>query len=154
MRDSAMITEGIHQTLTVLYPLYKTEVYQRREQMMRLTAFGAFGSIAMTFALLLSPLKDRLSPPDVLLLALGGVIWCGLFCGLILQQQHRHRLAKQVLIQLEQALGFYEDGLFIEHQPLYPAKWKTAWLKDRTGLHYLASLCALTGIFLLALLSA
>ncbi|MDF2460476.1 MAG: hypothetical protein K0S79_2892, partial [Nitrospira sp.] len=28
-----MITEGVQQTLTVLYPLYKTEVYQRREHM-------------------------------------------------------------------------------------------------------------------------
>lgn len=147
-----MITEGVQQTLTVLYPLYKTEVYQRREQMIRLTAFGAFVLIAMTFALLLSPLKSRLSPIEALLLALGSLIWCGLFCGLILQQQHRHRLAKQVLIQIEQALGFYEDGLFIEHQPLYPGKWKTAWLKDRTGVHYLASLCTLTGIFLLALI--
>lgn len=147
-----MITEGIQQTLTVLYPLYKTEVYQRREQMIRLTAFGAFVLIAMTFALLLSPLKSRLSPVEALLLALASLIWCGLFCGLILQQQHRHRLAKQVLIQIEQALGFYEDGLFIDHQPLYPAKWKTAWLKDRTGLHYLTSLCTLTGIFLLALI--
>ena len=147
-----MITEGVHQTLTVLYPLYKTEVYQRREQMIRLTGFGAFVLIAMTFALLLSPLKSRLSPVESLLLALGSLIWCGLFCGLILQQQHRHRLAKQVLIQIEQALGFYEDGLFIEHQTLYPAKWKIAWLKDRTGLQYLGSLCALTGIFLLALI--
>lgn len=147
-----MITEGVQQTLTVLYPLYKTEVYQRREQMIRLTAFGAFVLIAMTFALLLSPLKSRLSPVESLLLALGSLIWCGLFCGLILQQQHRHRLAKQVLIQIEQALGFYEDGLFIEHQTLYPAKWKIAWLKDRTGLQYLGSLCALTGIFLLALI--
>lgn len=147
-----MITEGVQQTLTVLYPLYKNEVYQRREQMMRLTAFGAFALIAMTFALVLSPLKSRLSPAEDVLLALGSVIWCGLFCALILQQQYRHRLAKQVLVQIEQALGFYEDGLFIEHQPLYPAKWKTAWLRDRTGIDYLASLCMLTGIFLLALL--
>ena len=129
-----MITEGVQQTLTVLYPLYKNEVYQRREQMIRLTAFGAFALVAMTFALLLSPLKSRLSPAEALLLALGSLIWCGLFCGLILQQQYRHRLAKQVLIQIEQALGFYEDGLFIDHQPLYPAKWKTAWLRDRSGL--------------------
>ena len=149
-----MITEGVQQTLTVLYPLYKSEVYQRREQMMRLTAFGAFVLIAMTFALLLSPLKSRLSLSEALLLALGSLMWCGLMCGLILQQQHRHHLAKQVLIQIEQALGFYEDGLFIEHQPLYPAKWKTAWLRDRSGMQYLASLCVLTGIFLLALLLA
>ena len=149
-----MITEGVQQTLTVLYPLYKNEVYQRREQMIRLTAFGAFTLIVMTFGLLLSPLKSRLSPVEAVLLAVGSLIWCGLFCGLILQQQYRHRLAKQVLIQIEQALGFYEDGLFIEHQALYPTKWKTAWLRDRSGTHYLASLCALTVIFLLALLLA
>ena len=81
-----MITEGVQQTLTVLYPLYKSEVYQRREQMMRLTAFGAFVLIAMTFALLLSPLKSRLSVPEALLLAVGSLMWCGLMCGLILQQ--------------------------------------------------------------------
>jgi hypothetical protein len=127
-------------------------VYQRREHMIRLTAFGAFGLIAMIFALLLSPVKSRLSSPESVLLALGSLTWCALFCGLVLQQQHRHRLAKQVLIQLEQALGFYEDGLFVDHQTLYPAKWKTAWLTDRTGLHYYASLCGLTGIFLFALI--
>jgi membrane associated rhomboid family serine protease len=149
-----MITEGVQQVLTVLYPLYKDEVYKRREQMMRLTAFGAFGLIAMVFSLLLSPIKSRLSSPEALLLGLAGLIWCGLFCGLILQQRYRHRLAKQVLVQLEQALGFYEDGLFIEHQALYPAKWKTAWLSDRTVPVYLSSLCALTGIFLLALILA
>jgi hypothetical protein len=147
-----MITEGVQQTLTVLYPLYKTEVYQRREQMMRLTAFGAFALIAMTFALLLSPVKSRLTPLEAVLLALGSLVWCGLLCALVLQQQYRHRLAKQVLIQIEQALGFYEDGLFIERQTLYPAKWKHDWLRDRTGWHYQASLCLLTVIFLLALM--
>lgn len=147
-----MITEGVQQVLTVLYPLYKDEVYKRREQMIRLTAFAALGLVAMTFALVLSPVKSRLSSPETLLLGLVGLIWCGLFCGLILQQRYRHRLAKQVLIQLEQALGFYEDGLFIENQALYPVKWKTAWLSDRTGTVYLMSLCALTGIFLLALI--
>ena len=146
-----MISEGVQQVLTILYPLYKDEVYKRREQMMRLTALGSFGLIAMTFSLLLSPLKSRVSSPEALLLGLAALIWCGLFCGLILQQQYRHRLAKQVLIQLEQALGFYEDGLFIERQPLYPGKWKTAWLTDRTGPFYLSSLCTLTAIFLLAL---
>ncbi len=147
-----MITEGVQQVLTTLYPLYKEEVYKRREQMMRLTAFGAFGLIAMIFALLLSPLKYRLSAPETFLMALTSLVWCGLCCSLILQQQHRHRLAKQVLIQLEQALGFYEEGLFLERQPLYPGKWKTAWIADRTGTLYLSSLCGLTGIFLLVLI--
>lgn len=147
-----MITEGVQQVLTVLYPLYKEEVYKRREQMMRLTAFAAFGLIAMMFALTLSPAKGRLSSPESLLLSLSSLVWCGLFCGLILQQQYRHRLAKQVLIQLEQALGFYEDGLFIENQTLYPGKWKMDWLNDRTGEFYISSICLLTGLFLLILL--
>jgi hypothetical protein len=147
-----MITESVQQVLTVLYPLYKQEVYKRREQMMRLTAFGAAGLIAMVFVLLLSPLKGRLSTSEAFLLGLVALIWCGLFCGLIVQQRYRHRLAKQILVQLEQALGFYEDGLFVENQTLYPAKWKTAWLNDRTGMMYLASLCVLVAIFLVALL--
>lgn len=149
-----MTTEATQQVLTVLYPLYKEEVYKRREQMIRLTAFGISGLMAMLFALLLNPIKSRLSSPEVFLLSLAALIWCGVFCGLILQQQYRHRLAKQILIQLERALGFYEDGLFIENQALYPAQWKTAWLGDRSGILYLASLCTLTAIFLLALLLA
>jgi len=147
-----MITESIQQVLTVLYPLYKEEVYQRREQMMRLTVLGSLGLITMLFALLLSPYKDRLTFFDTLFIMLASLIWCGLFCGLIFQQQYRHRLAKQVLVQLEQALGFYEEGLVAEHQALYPEWWRTAWLNDRSGILYFTALCSLTGLFLLALL--
>ena len=147
-----MITEGVQHVLTVLYPLYKEEVYRRREQMMLLTAYGSLGLIAMLFALLLSPQKDRLTSFDILFVGLTSLIWCGLFCALILQQQYRHRQAKQVLVQLEQALGFYEEGLVEEHQALYPEGWKTAWLSDRSSTLYFIVLCSLTGLFLLALL--
>jgi hypothetical protein len=147
-----MITEGVQQILTVLYPLYKEEVYRRREQMMLLTAYGSLGLIAMLFALLLSAQKDRLTSFDILFVGLASLIWCGLFCALILQQQYRHRQAKQILVQLEQALGFYEEGLVVEHQALYPEGWKTAWLSDRSSTLYFIVLCSLTGLFLLALL--
>ena len=106
----------------------------------------------MLFAFLLSPHHDRLTSLDALLIGLASLIWCGLFCGLIFQQQYRHRQAKQVLVQLEQALGFYEEGLVAEHQALYPEGWKTAWLSDRSGMLYFTALCSLTGLFLLALL--
>jgi hypothetical protein len=147
-----MITESVQHVLTVLYPLYKEEVYQRREQMMRLTVIGSLGLITMLFALFLSPNKNLLTLFDTLCIMLASLIWCGLFCGLIFQQQYRHRLAKQVLVQLEQALGFYEEGLVAEHQSLYPQGWRTAWLSDRSGILYFTALCSLTGLFLLALL--
>ena len=147
-----MLAENRQQILTVLYPLYKGEVYARREQMIWLTAFGSMGLIAMLFALLLSPQMDRLTSLDRLSMGLASLIWCGLFCALILQQRHRHRQAKQILIQLEQMLRLYEEGLFVENQALYPEGWKTAWLRDRTGLLYFTTLGFLTALFLLALL--
>jgi len=147
-----MITESVQQVLTVLYPLYKEEVYHRREQMMRLTVVGSLGLITMLFAFLLSSYKDRLTAFDSVFIMLASLIWCGLFCGLIVQQQYRHRQAKQVLVQLEQALGFYEEGLVEQHQALYPHGWKTAWLSDRTGILYFTSLCSLAVLFLLAIL--
>jgi len=147
-----VIAENTQQVLTVLYPLYKDEVYKRREQMMRLTAFGSLGLIAMLFALLLSPQKAQLTWIESMLIGLVSLIWCGLFCALILQQQDRHRLAKQVLIQLEQALGFYEEGLFVNHQTLYPDSWQTAWLSDKSNILYFTSLSILTGLILLALI--
>ena len=138
--------------MTVLYPLYKKEVYARRGQMIWLTAFGSLGLIAMLFALLLSPQMDRLTSLDRLSMGLASLLWCCLFCALILQQQYRHRQAKQMLVQLEQTLGLYEEGLFVEDQALYPEGWKTAWLRDRTGLLYFTTLGLLTALFLLALL--
>src|SRR5262245_38647936 len=135
-----MITEGVQQVLTVLYPLYKSEVYKRREQMIRLTVIGALGLIAMLGAFLLGPQNHRLGSQDAVLLGLAGITWCAICCGLILQQLHRHRLAKQVLIHPEQALGFYAEALVGEHQSLYPDGWKTAWLNDRSGVFYLSGL--------------
>jgi hypothetical protein len=147
-----MIAEGVQQVLTVLYPLYKEEVYRRREQMMKLTALGTAGLVLMLCGLLLSPRSPHLAPQEALLLGMASLVWCGLCSALIHQQQQRHRLAKQVLIQLEQMLGFYEDGLAAERRPMYPESWKTAWLHDRSGILYFSSLGLLEAIFLLALL--
>jgi hypothetical protein len=147
-----MQTESTHHALTLLYPLYKEEVYRRREQMMKLTAWGAIGLVAMLFAILLNPYKTRLTTPEAWLIGFTALVWAGLFCSLIAQQRYRHRLAKQILIQLERALGFYEEGLFVENQALYPDGWQTAWLGDKSTLLYFACLGVLTGLIVLALL--
>ena len=147
-------TEERRSTLLALYPLFKEEVYRRRQEMMRWTAFGSVGLLAMLLVLVLSPHTDRLTSAETLLIGFASLIWCGLFCGLILQQQDRHRQAKQVLIQLEQALELYEQGLFVEDQTLYPKAWTSDWMRDRTGLLYFATLGSLTLLLLIALLLA
>lgn len=147
-----MQTERSQHVLTVLYPLFKEEVYRRREQMMKLTAWGATGLLAMLFAVVLNPDKTKLTSAEIWLIELAALVWSGLFCSLIAQQRYRHRLAKQILIELEQALGLYEEGLFVEHKALYPDGWQTAWLGDKSAIFYFACLGVLTGLIVLALL--
>ena len=149
-----MQTESSHQVLTVLYPLYKEEVYRRREQMMKLTAWGAVGLLAMLFVILLHPYKARLTIPETWLIGFAALVWSGLFCSLIAQQRYRHRLAKQILIQLERALGFYEEGLFVEQKPLYPEGWQAAWLGDKSTIVYFTCLGVFTALIVVALLLA
>ncbi|MEC4888521.1 MAG: hypothetical protein RI101_00545 [Nitrospira sp.] len=144
-------TDERHGTLLALYPLFKEEVYRRRHEMMRWTAFGSAGSMAMLLALLLSPHASRLTSLETLLAGLAGLIWCGLFCALIRQQENRHRQAKQVLIHLEQALNLYAEGIFVEDHSLYPQTWASDWTRDKTGLLYYGTLGTLTALVLLAL---
>jgi len=54
-----MITKAVQEVLDGSVSPLQEEVYRRREQMMLLTAYGSLGLIAMLFALLLSPQKDR-----------------------------------------------------------------------------------------------
>jgi len=148
----SMETENTHQTLTMLYPLYKEEVYRRREQMMTLTGWGAIGLLVMLFAILLNPSKAQMTTPEARLIGFAALIWSSLFCSFIAQQRYRHRLAKQVLVQLERALGLYEEGLLVEHRALYPTGWQTEWLGDKSTILYFACLGVLTGLIVLALL--
>lgn len=144
-------TDERHSTLLMLYPLFKEEVYRRRQEMMRWTAYGSAGLLAMLLLLVLHPHTNQLTSTETLLAGLAGLIWCGLFCALIRQQQDRHRQAKQVLIQLEQALNLYAEGIFVEDHSLYPQTWTSDWTRDKTGLLYYAALSSLTALVLLAL---
>jgi hypothetical protein len=120
--------------------------------MMKLTVWGAIGLLGMLFGILLNPYKAKVTAPEAWLIVFAALVWSGLFCSLIAQQRDRHRLAKQILIQLERSLGFYEEGLFVEHQTLYPDGWQTAWLGDKSTTLYFACLGVLTGLVVLALL--
>ncbi len=139
--------------LTVLYPLFKEEVYRRRENMMRLAAGGAVTVLALLGFLLLRPGDAHLTPFESLLLGTATFLVAGLFSFLILQQRDRHRMAKQTLIDIERSLGFYEAGFFPDHRTLYPEHWQTAWLSDRSYWVYILSLVMLAILVSLALLS-
>ena len=138
-------------TLLTLYPLFKEEVYRRREQMMRWTAIGAGSLASILLVLVLIRTGHRLTWVSRALLAGGIVLLTATFMTLILQQRDRHRQAKQTLIQLEQAMGLFDSDAFSPHQALYPEHWQTDWKQDRSTTVSFVLLGLLTLLVLLAI---
>ncbi len=136
----------------LMYPLFKDEVFRRRDQMMRLTAWAStllVVILAMQFAFF-----HGLTPPvPIQLLTISGILaFSGLFAFLILQHANRHRMAKQQLIALEQTVGLYQDGWQKNGEPLFPQSWQSDWTGDRSVTIYLVILSTLTALVICAIL--
>ena len=152
MPDTQSLRQEQLDVLRILYPWYKEEVFRRREQMMRLTAFASAFLVLLLVTMLAVPSRPR---PDftVALFAITGVaLFSAIFAYLILQQRTRHRMAKQALIEIERVLGLYDEGLYLVGKALYPEDWQTAWLGDKSVTIYLVVLAALTVLVIAAVL--
>ena len=140
------------EVLKILYPWYKEEVFRRREQMMRLTAFASAFLVLLLATMLAMPAGVHPNVTSGLFAVTGVALFSTLFAYLILQQRNRHRMAKQVLIQIERLMGLYDDGSYLEGQAFYPDDWQTAWLSDRSVVVYLTILATLTVLVIAAVL--
>lgn len=138
------------ETLRMLYPLFKHEVYARREQIMK-TAWmsGGFLLALLGLSLYLTPL---LKPQPALcwLFALGVLIFTGLSLSLIHRQKSRHAEAKQAVIDTEKALGLFEAGTYFPDRPLFSPHWQTR-PGDPTPALYTAYLSALAVLVIASL---
>ena len=137
--------------LKFLYPRYKEEVFRRRERMMWLTACTSGVLILALVVVQVFP-APATSPTTAVLVCLGVVLFSGIMAYLIVQQQARHLMAKQVLIKIEHELGLYEKGRHLEDAALYPEEWQTAWKRDFSVVIYLAVLAGLTCLVIAAVL--
>ncbi len=153
MDMSAPLREEQLEVVRVLYPWYKEEVYRRREQMIRLTAFGsAFLVLLLITILALAPPYPV--DPIVKIFSMSGVaLFSALFIYLILQQRDRHRLAKKTLIEIEKVLRLYEEGFYLEGKTLYPEDWQTAWRSDQSVTVYIAVITALAVLVIASVLA-
>lgn len=138
--------------LKALYPSYKEEVYRRREQMMKLTAFACSFLVLLLVTMLAAPAPARPALTTVLFAATGVALFSALFAYLILQQRARHRMAKKALIDIERLLGLYDEGMYLEGRSLYPDHWQTDWQADRSVIVYLTILATLTVLVIAAVL--
>lgn len=155
MPETQHLREEQLEVLKILYPWYKEEVFRRREQMMRLTAFASAFLVLLLVTMLAVPTLPARPRPDitVALFAITGVaLFSAMFAYLILQQRNRHRMAKQALIEIERVLGLYDEGLYLVSKALYPEDWQTAWLGDRSIVVYLTVLATLTVLVIAAVL--
>ena len=146
------LTDEQVEVFRVLYPIFKDEVFQRREQMMRLTAFASSFLVLLLITMLaLSPWPEPTSPTQWFAIS-GVALFSGLFAYLILQHADRHRMAKQQLIELEKAFGLYENGWQLSGDALFPKNWQSDWTADRSVSIYLTILAALTALVICAML--
>jgi len=141
------------EVLRVLYPWYKEEVFRRREQMMRLTAFASAFLVLLLMTLMAVSSPDPVEITVRIFAITGTALFSALFVYLILQQRNRHRVAKQTLIEMERVLRLYDEGLYTVGKALYPKDWQTEWLSDKSVTVYIAVVTALTVLVIAAMLA-
>lgn len=137
----------------MLYPIFKEEVFQRREQMMRLTAFASAFLLLLLVIMLVVSSSPELNAPTRYFAISGVALFSALFAYLILQHADRHRMAKQQLIELEQALGLYQGGWQPSGEAFFPKNWQSDWVADRSVTVYLTILAALTALVICAMVA-
>lgn len=138
------------ETLLALYPLFKREVYDRRDRMMVWTAVGAGSLMSLLLIVVLIPSPSLAATGSKPLLGIGTVALTSCFAIVLRQQYDRHRQAKQMLITLERTLGLFNDHGDASPS-LYPKHWQSEWDQDRSFTAYLTILTVLTGLVLAAL---
>lgn len=152
MHDVTTLRGEQLEVLKILYPWYKEEVFRRREQMMRYTAFASAFLVLLLVTMLAVPGYPHPNVTEALFAITGVSLFSGMFAYLILQQRNRHQMAKRALVEIERALGLYEEGVYMAGKTLYPEDWQTSWLRDRSVTVYLTVLAALTALVIATLL--
>lgn len=112
------------ETLRLLYPIFKEEVYRRRAAMARIAREGSLFFVALS--LLTIFLSGGRSIPPLLkgVASVGIFIAAFLLIGQVRQEKLRHEKAKQQLITLEKGFQFFEVGSYLPNEPLYPPDWQ------------------------------
>lgn len=133
------------ETLRMLYPIFKQEVFDRRDRVMKIAG------LASGFLLLLQIFILYLSVSSGLLI-ISVIIFTGLALAQIFQQSRRHEQAKQGVIEIEKALGLFEPGTYFPDRGLYPQHWQTRPSRDYGLIFYTLGLVALAILVVLSLM--
>jgi hypothetical protein len=134
------------ETLRRLYPLFKQEVFDRRDQTMKIAGLASGFLLFLMFLILYFAISSWL-------LIIGVIIFTGIIIANIRQHSRRHAQAKLGVIEIEQALGLFEPGNYLPDKPLYPEHWKVRPSRDYGLIFYTSCLIAMAFLVILSLLA-
>lgn len=153
MTQTVRETEAL-ETLRLLYPIFKEEVYRRRAAMAQIARQGSFFFVSVS---LLTLFLSGGRPAPLLFRGLAAV---GLFAAAALlvmqirQEKRRHEKAKLQLITLERGFQFFEAGSHLPNEPLYPPEWQNRPPADPGMVISVGSLIATSLVSILIILLA
>jgi len=139
------------EVLKMVYPIFKNEVYARRQSMMWIAMAGSAALLVMLLVVSSQwfPVVELRWP-----IVLGVVVFSSLLIDQIRQQDLRHKQAKHGLIEIEKALEFFEEDSYLPGRSLYPQTWQRLPERDWQLLVSVLSLVVLTALVILAFLSS
>jgi hypothetical protein len=133
------------ETLRMLYPIFKQEVFDRRDRTMKIAGLASGFLLFLMFLILYFVVSSWL-------LIFGVIIFTAITLVQLRQHSHRHAQAKLGVIEIEKVLGLFESGAYFPDRPLYPSHWKTKPSRDYGLLFYSSCLIALATLVILSLL--
>ena len=117
--------------LRAAYALFKREVYERRALMMRTTSIGAGVLLVPLFLL---PARLIGTGSVRWLVASGVLLFVSILVHQIREQAKRHNQAKQGLVEIERAMRFFDEGVYLQGKPLLPEGWRNLPERDWNGI--------------------
>jgi len=108
----------------VLYPLFKQEVYQRRDQILKVASGSAAFFVMLIFLVSWGKAAGYSFRPYFLPLVISLCLFEGVICYHLFQHKSRHEQAKRMLIDLEDQMGFFNNGVMEPSKRFYPEHWK------------------------------
>ncbi len=136
------------ETLRLLYPIFKEEVYRRRAAMAHIARIGTLFYLTLIFVFFFFPDKITAELGIRFATAAAVILSAILLIYQIIQEKSRHEKAKLQLITLEEGFGFFEVGQHIPNKALYPSNWQDRPKVDQ-GLVLMGLSIATTAIILI-----
>ena len=108
----------------MLYPLFKREVYDRRDQILKVASLSTGFLLILVFFVSYINLTGLSLKPYFYPLIFSVLFFETVICYHLYQHKSRHEEAKLMVINLEEQMGFFKEGVLSPSKVFFPGHWK------------------------------